>query len=302
MNKELTVNGKKLALTHLDKVYWPVEGYTKGDVIDYYNAIAPLILKYMKNRPESLFRTPNGINAGGFFHKDAAGEGPAWLKSESLYSESAEKDIHYIICNDKQTLLYLANLGCIEMNPWNSRLKHLDNPDYLVLDLDPSENNTFDHVIETALVIKELLDKAGAISFPKTSGASGIHIYVPLGAKYSYDQAKEFANIVAMMAHEQLPSFTSLERSLSKRGKGNLYIDYLQNRKGQTLSCAYSMRPKPGATVSTPLEWKEVKKGLHPSNFTFKNIINRIEKKGDLFAGTLLKGIDMVKCLKKLGE
>ncbi len=302
MAKAINTGAKKVAFTNLEKVYWPDEGYTKGDVINYYNAIAPHILKYMKDRPESLFRTPNGIKDGGFFHKDAGLAAPDWVKHIALYSESAEKDINYIICNDTPTLLYLANLGCIEMNPWNSRLKKLDNPDYLVMDIDPSEKNTFQQVIDTALVIKEVLDKAGAASYPKTSGATGIHIYVPLGAKYSYEQAKDFAHLVAQMAQAQLPEFTSLERNLRKRGKSNIYIDYLQNRKGQTLSCAYSLRPKPGATVSTPLEWKEVKKGLHPSDFTFKNIHKRIEKKGDLFADVLGKGIDMMTCLKRLGE
>ena len=291
---------KKVAFTHLDKVFWPEERYTKGDVINYYNTIYPHIINYMKDRPESLLRTPNGIADKGFFHKDAGVAAPSWVKSLPLYSESAEKDINYIICNDKPTLLYMANMGCIEMNPWNSRTKALDKPDYLVLDLDPSSENTFEQVIETANVIKEILDKAGAISFPKTSGATGIHVYVPLGAKYTYEQAKEFAHMVAMMAQEALPDFTSLERSLSKRGNHNIYIDFLQNRKGQTLSCAYSLRPKPGAPVSTPLEWKEVKKGLHPTNFTIKNIMSRIEKKGDLFSGVLLKGIDMMKCIKKL--
>ena len=291
---------KKVAFTHLDKVFWPEERYTKGDVINYYNTIYPHIINYMKDRPESLLRTPNGIADKGFFHKDAGVAAPSWVKSLPLYSESAEKDINYIICNDKPTLLYMANMGCIEMNPWNSRIKALDKPDYLVLDLDPSSENTFEQVIETANVIKEILDKAGAISFPKTSGATGIHVYVPLGAKYTYEQAKEFAHMVAMMAQEALPDFTSLERSLSKRGNHNIYIDFLQNRKGQTLSCAYSLRPKPGAPVSTPLEWKEVKKGLHPTNFTIKNIMSRIEKKGDLFSGVLLKGIDMMKCIKKL--
>ena len=301
---ELTKNtgSKKVEFTNLDKVFWPEEGYTKGDVIDYYNTVYPHIIKYMKDRPESLFRMPNGINEKGFFHKDAGLNAPKWVKHIPLFSESAAKDINYIICNDRPTLLYLANLGCIEMNPWNSRLKNLDKPDYLVMDLDPSEKNTFDQVIETANVIKQILDKAGAVSFPKTSGATGIHVYVPLGAKYTYEQAKDFAHMIATMAQEQLPGFTTLERSLSKRGKGNLYIDYLQNRKGQTLACAYSLRPKPGATISTPLEWKEVKSGLHPSNFTFKNIMSRIEKKGDLFSGVLLKGVDMSKCIKKLSE
>ncbi len=293
---------KEVAFTNRDKVFWPDEGYTKGDVIDYYNTVYPHIIKYMKDRPESLFRTPSGIKGQGFFQKDAGLQAPEWVKSVPLYSESAVKEINYIICNDKRTLLYLANLGCIEMNPWNSRLKKLDNPDYLVLDLDPSEKNTFEQVIDTALVIKDLLDKGGVTSYPKTSGATGIHIYVPLGAKYTYDQAKDFAHVIATMANEQIPAFTSLDRSLAKRGKDKIYIDFLQNRKGQTLACAYSLRPKPGATVSTPLEWKEVRKGLSPSDFTFKNIMSRIEKKGDLFAGVLLKGIDMKKCLKKLTE
>ncbi len=302
MEATKTINGKKLAFTHLDKVFWPDEGYTKGDVIDYYNTVYPHIIKYMKDGPESLLRMPNGLADKGFFHKDAGLNAPDWVKHIALYSESAAKDINYIICNDKPTLLYLANLGCIEMNPWNSRLNKLDNPDYLVMDIDPSEHNTFEQVVETANVIKQILDKAGATSFPKTSGATGIHVYVPLGAKYSYDQAKEFAHVIATMTQQQLPEFTSLERSLSKRGKDNIYIDYLQNRKGQTLSCAYSLRPKPGATVSTPLEWNEVKKGLLPSDFTIKNIMKRVEKKGDLFGGVLLKGIDMMKCLKKLNR
>ena len=290
----------KVALTHLDKIFWPDEGYTKGNVIDYYNAVYPHIIKYMKDRPESLFRTPNGIKEKGFFHKDAGLDAPKWVKSMPLYSESAEKEVHYIICNNKPTLLYMANLGCIEMNPWNSRIKDLDKPDYLVLDLDPSEKNTFEQVIETANVIKEVLDKAGAASYPKTSGATGIHIYVPLGAKYTYDQARDFAHSMAIMAQQQLPDLTSLDRNLAKRGKDKIYIDYLQNSKGQTLACAYSLRPRPGATVSTPLDWSEVKKGLHPSDFNIKNTIKRIEKNGDLFSGVLLKGIDMMKCIKKL--
>jgi len=300
METNKIIDGKKVELTHLEKIFWPGEGYTKGDVVDYYNTIYPHIIKYMKDRPESLYRTPDGINEKGFFHKDAGLNAPKWVKHLPLYSDSAEKEINYIICNDKPTLLYLANLGCIEMNPWNSRLKDLDRPDYLVLDLDPSEHNTFEQVIDTANVIKQILDKAGATSFPKTSGATGIHIYVPLGAKYTYEQAKDFAHVVATMAQQQLPGFTSLERSLSKRGAGNIYIDYLQNRKGQTLACAYSLRPRPGATVSMPLEWNEVKKGLHPSDFTIRNAKARIEEKGDLFSRVLLKGIDMVKCIKKL--
>ena len=290
----------KVAITHPDKIFWPDEGYTKGDVINYYNTVYPHIIKYLKDRPESLFRTPNGIKEKGFFHKDAGLAAPKWVKSLPLYSESTEKEVNYLICNDKPTLLYMANLGCIEMNPWNSRITDIDNPDYLVLDLDPSDKNTFEQVIETANVIKEILDKAGAKAFPKTSGATGIHIYVPLSARYTYAQAKDFAHMIATLANEQLPDITSLERNLTKRGKNKIYIDYLQNSKGQTLACAYSLRPRPGATVSTPLEWCEVKKGIHPSDFNIKDTLKRIEQKGDLFKGVLLKGIDIMKCIKKL--
>jgi len=298
--KQATNNKKEVIITHPDKIFWDEEGYTKGDVINYYNSIYSYIGKYLKDRPESLYRTPNGINEPGFFHKDAGENAPAWIKTQSIWSDSANKNIHYIICNDKPTLLYLANLGCIEVNPWNSRLKSLDYPDYLILDLDPSEKNTFEQVIDTAKVIKEILDKAGAVSFPKTSGATGIHIYVPLGAKYTYEQAKEFAHLIAKLTQEQIPDITTLKRPLNKRGIEHIYIDYLQNRRGQTLASVYSIRPKPHATVSTPLEWKEVKKGLHPSDFTIKNIEKRVAKKGDLFAGVLLKGIDVNRCIKNL--
>ncbi|MBS1586853.1 MAG: DNA ligase D [Bacteroidetes bacterium] len=301
MDKTKTVNGNKVALTHIDKVYWPEEGYTKGDMIEYYNKVYKYIGKYLKDRPESLRRTPNGITDEGFFHKDAGDAAPDWVDTYKMWSESANKEINYIVCNNKATLLYMANLGCIELNPWNSRVESVDNPDYLVIDIDPSEKNTFDQVVDTALMVKEIFDKCGCPAFCKTSGATGLHVYVPLGAKYSYEQARDFANTIAMVAQEQLADFTSLERSLSKRGKDKIYIDYLQNRPGQTLSCAYSLRPKPHAPVSTPLEWKEVKHGLKPSDFNIKNTMERLEKKGDLFTPVLGRGIDMMKALKKLG-
>ena len=294
------IDGKVLTFSNTDKQFWP-EGYTKGDVINYYNAVYPYIAPYLKDRPESLLRTPNGILSPGFFHKDAGNNAPEWVNTYKTYSESAEKEINYIVCNNKATLLYLANLGCIEINPWCSRTSKPEYPDYLVLDIDPSEKNTFEQVIETANVIHDILERAGATSFPKTSGATGLHIYVPLSAKYTYEQAKNFAHIVATLAQAELPDFTSLERSLSKRGKNKIYIDYLQNRIGQTLAAPYSLRPKHSATVSTPLEWDEVRPGLLPSDFTIENIMDRIKEKGDLFAGVLKKGIDMRKCIRNLG-
>ncbi len=169
----------------------------------------------------------------------------------------------------------------------------------MVIDIDPSDKNTFDEVIEAALATKTILDKAGAESYCKTSGATGLHVYVPMGNKYDYEQVKDFAHLIAIMTQALLPDTTSIERTLSKRGP-NIYIDYLQNRGGQTLATAYSLRPREGATVSTPLEWKEVKEGLHPSQFTMHNILDRIKKKGDLFEPVLKKGIDLRKCLKNL--
>lgn len=292
--------GKSIVnLTNLHKIYWPDEGFTKGNVIDYYEQVADYILPHMKNRPLSLKRNPNGIRDEGFYHKDAGEGAPEYVDVFPVESESSNKIIDYIVCNNKATLLYLANLGCIEMNPWNSTTKYPDKPTWMVIDIDPSAKNKFTDVVDVALVTKEVLDSAGISSFCKTSGASGLHVYVPMKNKYDYDTVKDFAHIVASLVQEQLPKTTSLERSLSKRGP-KIYVDYLQNRTGQTLACAYSLRPKPGATVSTPLDWKEVNHGLHPSQFDINNIMKRLEKKGDLFAEVLTGTNNIEKALKVL--
>jgi DNA ligase D len=291
---------KEAELTNLDKLYWPDEGITKGELLDYYRQIAPYILPYLKNRPLSLLRHPNGIEEKGFFHKDAGDSAPDWVKKKEIYSESTDKMINYLICNDVESLLFIANMGCIEMNPWNSTINKLDRPDYIVMDIDPSDKNTFDEVIDVALVIKEIMDQTGMNGYCKTSGSSGLHVYIPFNKKYTYDESKDFAHILAGMVTERLPETTTLQRSLSKRKKNQIYVDYLQNREGQTLASAYSARPKPGATVSAPLEWSEVKHGLQISDFTIHNIIKRIEKKGDLFQGVLGKGIEMEKVLTKM--
>jgi bifunctional non-homologous end joining protein LigD len=297
---ELFLDNIKVPVTNLHKVFWPKEKLTKGDVINYYQSIADYILPYLKNRPQSLLRTPNGIDKPAFYHKDAGEEAPDWVENIPVFSESANKDIHYILCNNRATLAYMNNLGCIEINPWHSTTKALDNPDYLVIDLDPSEKNTFEQVIETANVVKAVMDKAGADCYCKTSGATGLHVYVPMQKKYTYDEVKNFAQLICMLTQEQLPSFTTLERNLKKRGASKIYLDHLQNRRGQTIACAYSLRPKAGATVSAPLLWKEVKPGLSPLNFTIHNMLKRIEKTGDLFTAILGKGVDLMKCLKNL--
>ena len=291
---------KQAELTNLDKIYWPKDGITKGDMLDYYSKVASYILPYLKNRPLSLFRSPNGIEEKGFFHKDAGDNAPKWVKTKEIYSESTDKMVNYLVCNDLESLLYIGNLGCIEMNPWNSTLNKIDYPDYIVMDIDPSDKNTFDDVIDVALVIKDIMDETGMAGFCKTSGASGLHVYIPFNKKHTYDEARGFAEILATIVNDRLPKLTTLERSLSKRKKNHIYIDYLQNRIGQTLASAYSVRPKPGATVSAPLEWKEVKHGLLPGDFTIENMPARLEEKGDLFKDVLGKGINISKIIEKL--
>jgi bifunctional non-homologous end joining protein LigD len=193
------------------------------------------------------------------------------------------KEIEYIVCNDKDTLGYLINLGCIELNPWNNRIKFPDKPDFMIMDLDPSEKNSFEQVVETAKATKEVLDMAGLTSYCKTSGSTGLHIYVPMGAKYDYDQVRDFGLLVAQLVQSRLPKIKTLERSLSKRGP-KIYLDYLQNRTGQTVASVYSVRPKPGASVSMPVEWDEVTKDLSIQDFTIRNALDRIDKKGDIFS------------------
>jgi len=298
-DKEIKVNGHSLKLTHFDKLYFPDDGISKGDIIEYYSTMHKYVLKYVKDRPQSLRRTPNGILDDGFFQKDAPDERPDWVITEPVHSGTNNKVIHYIICNDKATLLYMANLGCIEINPWNSRRQNHDKPDWVVIDIDPSEENTFQQVIETAQAVKAVLDHAGIVGYPKTSGSTGIHVYIPMGAKYTYNETRDFAKLIASLTNQLLPKFTTLERALKNR-KGRIYIDYLQNRAGQTLATAYSARPKKGATVSTPVSWEEVREGLHPSQFTIKNIAERIEKTGDLFAPVLGKGVDINKAMRRL--
>jgi bifunctional non-homologous end joining protein LigD len=298
--KTIKVNNHPLQFTNLTKIYWPKDKITKGDLLNYYEKMAPVILPYLKNRPLSLKRNPNGIADKGFYQKDAGENFPAWIKTAPFLSESTGKTVDYTICNDKATLLYLANLGCIEMNPWNSTVKSPDKPSYLIIDIDPAAKNNFDQVIETAQVTGQVLEKAGATFYCKTSGATGLHIYVPLQAKYTYEQARSFGQIIATLVQEQLPAFTSLERSLSKRGN-KIYVDYLQNSRGQTIASAYSVRPVNGAQVSTPLRWKEVKKGLHPSQFTIFNTEKRVKELGDIFYMAIQKGVNIKTCLKNLG-
>lgn len=300
--KEIKLNRHTIKLTNQDKIYFPKDGITKGDVVEYYQSVADYILPHLKNRPLSLNRFPNGIEGQSFYQKDAGDSIPEWIKTTQVYSESNDKYIDYIYCNDKATLAYLNNLGCIDLNPWNSSLPDLEHPDFMVLDLDPSKKNSFDDVIETALQVKDVLDSIKTRAYCKTSGSTGIHIYIPMGGKYEFDQVKDFAHILMQQVQKQLPDLTTLERSLQKRSENKIYLDYLQNRSGQTLASAYSLRPKEGASVSMPIEWEELKPGLRPTDFNIHNALDRIKEKGDLFKPVLGKGIDMMKALELLQD
>ncbi|MBO9614967.1 MAG: DNA ligase D [Dyadobacter sp.] len=291
------INGHEVKFSNLGKLYWPDDKIQKRELINYYYQVAPFILPYLENRPLSLNRFPNGIKGKSFYQKDVTGKVPDWIETTPYVSEGEHKN--FMLCNDEATLLYMANLGAIDVNPWNSRVETPDNPDWCLLDLDPDAGNTFEQVIETAQAIKGLLDSLAVPSYCKTSGSTGLHIYVPLGARYSYDQCQLFAEWVAGQVQQQLPDFTSVER-LTKNRKSKLYIDYLQNRPKATLAAPYSVRPKPGATVSMPLHWDEVKKGLQLKDFTIYNAIDRIRREGDLFKPVLGQGIDLEEVIGKM--
>jgi bifunctional non-homologous end joining protein LigD len=292
------IGAHELKFTNLSKVFWPKEGYTKREMLNYYYQVAPYMLPYMKQRPQTLNRHPHGIEGESFYQKDIKGKAPEWIESYPYYSYADQKLKEFLLCTDEASLLYIASLGCIEMNPWHSRAQSPDNPDWCIIDLDP-DKNSFEQVIQAARVTKEVLDAIDVPCYPKTSGSTGLHIYIPLGAKYSYHDSKEFGRRIVKIVHAEIPEFTSIERKTADRG-GAMYLDFLQNRPQATVAAPYSLRPKPGAPVSAPLHWEEVKKGLKINDFTIKNMIQRVKREGDLFKGVLDKGINMEKAIKKM--
>ena len=288
----------RVEFTNLDKIFWPKEKITKGDVVDYYDAIADYILPYLKDRPQSLRRTPDGIKSPGFFQKNVGGMVPKWIKTKKIKSESKDEAVEYLLCQDKETLLFLANYGCIELNPWSSRVGSLDNPDYIIFDLDP-KGAPMKNIIATALKVKEILDSLHVPAYIKTSGGNGLHVFIPIEPKYTYEQTRNFSELVSQMVLRDLPKITSLERMPAKR-KGKVYLDFLQNGKGKTMASIYSLRPREGAGVSTPLEWDEINDDLNLMDYNLKTIPQRLKEKGDLWKDFFDNAINLKNILKQI--
>lgn len=296
----LTVHGKSLKLTNLNKVFYPEEGYTKRDLLNYYDAAADLILPHLKDRPLSLKRYPNGIHEEYFFQKNVPRDQARWLRTVPIYHEENERaPTNYAFADDRAGLLYLVNWGCIDQNPWMSRIESLDCPDWVLIDLDPQEC-PFEMIVEAAVLVRKHLDALGMAGYPKTTGGDGLHIYVPIEPVYSYDDTRNFAELLSRLAIHERPDLFTTPRAVAQRKKGKVYFDYLQNAKGKTIAAPYVLRAYPGAPVSTPLAWEEVKKGLNPGQFHIRNAPARFARTGDLFAGVLENPQRLEKALDKL--
>ena len=292
--KEVTteIDGHKLKFTHLDKVYYPEDHYLKRDLLNYYDAVAKLLLPYLKDRPLSLKRYPNGIHEPFFFQKNTPASYPSWLRTETI------DDIRYVLAEDRASLLYLTNLGCIDQNPWMSRVGSLPNPDYILIDLDPHECE-FSRIVEAALLVKAKLDAVGLSGYPKTTGGDGMHIFIPIEPHYTYEHARLFAEVVARLLAGERPDLFTMPRAVAAREKNRVYFDYLQIGESKTISAPYVARAYPGAPVSTPLAWEEVTPRLHPSQFNIMNAPERFARVGDLFAEVLANPQSIEKALGK---
>jgi bifunctional non-homologous end joining protein LigD len=277
-NLILEVEGERVSVTSLDRIYWPDEKLTKFNLLYYYLKISSHIMPFLKDRPAILQRYPRGIKAPMFFQQDTE-SAPAYIKTVRLVNQEG-REVNYSVFTTVGSLLHFVNLGTIEQHPWHSTLKHLDKPDYVMLDLDPKKA-PWKNVLQVALVCKEIFDEIGLKAFPKTSGSSGIHIYVPLKPKHNFGKVAGIAEALAAEVARRAPKIATIQRSLAKRQEHQVYVDAMQNARGKTIAAPFSARAKPGATVSMPLTWKEIEKGVKISDFTIQNVPALIKKNGD---------------------
>jgi bifunctional non-homologous end joining protein LigD len=279
--KEATiqVDAQSLHFTNLAKVFYPKEGYTKRDILNYYDDVADYLLPHIQGRPLSLKRYPNGIHGEYFFQKNAEAF-PDWIRLEPIPSE--ERTIRYVVCDNRETLLWLAHLGCIDQNPMMSRVGHLENPDFMLLDLDPVEC-PYELIVEAAQITRGVLERIGLQGYPKTTGGDGMHIYVPLEPVYTFEQVRSFAEVLWHVVIDEKPDLFTTPRAVERRKKGRVYFDYLQISSIKTISAPYVLRAHDGAPVATPLLWEEVKPGLLPQQFDIRNAPARFHALGDVF-------------------
>lgn len=275
---------EELEITNPQKLLWPDDGITKADFLGYYAKIAPYIIPHLKDRPMVFTRYPDGIYKKAFYQKNAPNYAPNWLKTVEITSD--DKVINYIVINDAKSLLWSANQASIELHPWLSRIDSLDFPDFAIFDFDPMEDTDFEDARMLSLALKKLLDIYGIKGFPKTSGATGLQVYIPIEPIYTYEEVRTFAKFFCNVIEKTFPEIATTERSVKKRG-GKLYLDYLQNVKGKTIIAPYSPRPRKGAPVSCPITWEELDSGVTPDMFTIKNVPDRLKEKGDIFKDTL---------------
>jgi len=268
----------EVKLTNLDKVYWPEDGYTKGDLVEYYRGITPWLLPYLKDRPLVMTRFPDGIHGKSFFQKDLPKSAPSWLHTETLWSEGSERELRYLVGGDEASILWFANAGSIPLHLWASRVGSLDQPDWCILDLDPKDA-PFEHVVEVAIALKAISDEIGLPCFIKTSGSSGLHVMIPLGGQLDHEQSKQLGELIARVVVRRVPDIATIERVIAQRG-GRVYVDYLQNGHGKLLVSPFCVRPLPGAPVSMPLEWREVNARLDIRRYTIRNAAMRMKRLG----------------------
>ena len=277
----LQVGSERVSLTSLDRIYWPDQGLTKFDLLSYYIRVSSHIMPFLRDRPAILQRYPRGIKAPMFFQQDLE-SAPAFIKTVRLTNQEG-RELNYAVYTTAGSLLHFVNLGTIEQHPWHSTIKHLDKPDYLMLDLDPKEA-PWKNVLDVAMICKEVFDELDLPSFPKTSGSSGIHVYLPLKPKYDFARIAAVAAALAGEVAQRAPEIATVQRSLAKRQKQQVYVDAMQNARGKTIAAVYSARAKPGASVSMPLTWKQVEKGVQIADFTIKNAPKLLSKSRDAWS------------------
>jgi len=281
-NVVLSVDGKEVRLTNLRKVFWPELGLTKGDLIQYYADVAFVLLPHIRDRAMVMKRYPHGASGEFFFMKRAPSPRPAWIEICSI-DHGSKGVIDFPMIQDLAALLWVINLGCIDLNQWYATCDDVNRPDYVHFDLDPGAGATFERVLETALVVREALDTLKMKSVVKTTGSKGLHVYVPIVRGPEQGEVRTFAHVLAQELARRTPALITAEYRVAKRPRGRVLVDYNQNRWGSTLASIYSVRPRPEATVSTPVTWKEVEQGLRIEDFTVRNVPARVRKIGDVW-------------------